>query len=79
MPTCQQCGQEMRKAKRTSGHATGCLLCLLGVSAGVIVFIFIPVIGWVLGPLIVLVSLFVGGKTEKIWKCNSCKTLISRA
>jgi hypothetical protein len=69
----------MAKTKLRSGHLLGITLGLLLVVVGIVVFVAIPVIGWVVGPLIGLAGLACGGKSRKVWRCRSCGSVIERA
>jgi len=40
---------------------------------------FFTVIGPVIGGLMVLASLFMGGKRSKVWKCVQCGIVVPRA
>ena len=78
-PRCQACGGDMVKASITSGACGGCALVMLTLCAGIIVFIVIPVIGWVAGPIIILCSLFMSiGNRRKVWRCRNCRAIIDR-
>lgn len=54
---CQQCGSEMFKTTHSSGN-------FVGIMGALIVFF--------LGILLILMSLGMGGKRQKIWKCEKC-------
>lgn len=74
---CQACGAGwMKRGAVSSGNAAGICLALLLFAAGIIVFVVLPVIGWVIGPCICLFSLFVGGKTQNVWRCTTCGAII---
>lgn len=79
MPSCQQCGDAMKKTSISSGNCIGLLLALIVLFGGIFVFIFIPVIGWVIGPLMCLVALFMGGKRRRVWRCRGCGYFFERA
>ena len=76
--SCQQCSGVMRKKTITSGSMSGCLLGVGMILVGVCMFILIPVIGWVLGPVVVLVGMAAGGKRRKVWRCRKCGAVIDR-
>jgi hypothetical protein len=77
-PACQQCGKEMRKTALSSGNCSGLAVALLVFCAGVLVFFIIPFIGWVAGPIICILALFMGGKKRKVWKCRGCGSVVDR-
>ncbi len=79
IPTCQQCGGKMRKTVVSSGNCSGLVLALIALCVGVIITFAIPVIGWVIGPLICIGALFMGGKRSKVWKCTKCGSVVNRA
>lgn len=68
----------MVKKTQSSGNFVGLIAALIVLTLGIAVFILIPIIGWVLGPLMILLSLGMGGKRTKVWRCASCKVAIPR-
>lgn len=77
-PACPSCRGGMIKKTQSSGNFTGLIGAIVVLMLGIAVTIFIPVIGWVVGPLMVLCSLGMGGKRTKVWRCASCKVAIPR-
>ena len=77
-PICQACGGEMKKKTVTSGQAAGCALGLITMFVGIVLCFLFP-IGTIFGVLLIIVSLFMGGKRQKVWRCVSCKATINRA
>lgn len=69
---CPRCAASMVRGSHSSGNAAGIAGALLVFCAGVIVFFIIPLLGWVIGPILCLLALFMGGKTTKVWKCKPC-------
>lgn len=69
---CPRCSATMVRGSHSSGNAAGIAGALLVFCAGVIVFFIIPLLGWVIGPILCLLALFMGGKTTKVWKCKPC-------
>lgn len=67
-PNCPQCRTPMIPKQSVTGQgsglALGCLLCIVGV-----LIMAIPVIGWIMGPIAILVGLFQGGRRSRIWLC----------
>jgi hypothetical protein len=78
-PQCRQCGGEMGKKTLSQGNFIGILLALIVFIIGVALTITIPILGWVIGPLLCLVSLGMGGKRRKVWKCGDCGYIFDRA
>ena len=79
-PKCAACGGEMRKKTvYEGGGCGGCVVSLLVLAAGILIFLLIPVIGWVIGPVICLGAVFIGRATsKKVWRCRSCRSVIPR-
>lgn len=78
-PVCQLCGSAMRKTVVSSGNCAGIVVALIVFAVGIIIAVAIPVIGWVIGPLICIGALFMGGKRQKVWKCTQCSAVANRA
>ena len=76
---CQHCGGQMRMRTISSGNCGGIALASITFCAGVILFFIVPIIGWVLGPVICLCALFMGGRRRKVWKCDRCGYVFDRA
>ena len=71
---CKQCGGEMYKSTHSTGNFIGIVLALITFFAGILIifFTFITIIGPIIGLLMILVSLGMGGKSHKVWKCKNC-------
>lgn len=78
-PVCQLCGGSMTKKTLSSGNCGGLALALIVLVVGLIITVAIPVIGWVIGPLIMVCALFMGGKRSRVWRCVSCGAIAPRA
>lgn len=78
IPTCHQCGGSMTKTVVSSGNCSGLVLALIAFCVGILIFFALPIIGWVLGPIICLGALFMGGKRSKVWKCIECGSVVNR-
>lgn len=78
MLNCQQCGGAMKKATVTSGQAAGCAMALICFFVGCGLLMVVP-IGTVIGILLIICSLFMGGRRQKVWKCTKCGTTVNRA
>ena len=79
LPQCQQCGGAMQMTAISSGNCAGIVVALICLAAGIFIFFAIPVIGWVIGPVICVGALFMGGKKSKVWKCRACGSVVPRA
>lgn len=71
---CQQCNGVMKKSMLSKGNFTGILGALLVFFLGLFILIFFAwtVIGIIIGILMIIMSLGMGGKRIKIWKCQRC-------
>ena len=69
---CQLCGGPVTKAK-IGGKSL--LFSLAMFITGLIVFILIPVIGWVVGGAMMIVALFRGAHSKRVLRCKSCKAI----
>jgi hypothetical protein len=80
-PVCQHCGGEMKKKTLSSGYCVGILLALIVFFSGIAVAVlfFWTIIGPIIGLLMVLMSLGMGGKRSRVWKCQSCGIIVPRA
>lgn len=76
---CQHCGGRMVKAKV---NETGCVMALaialILIAAGVLIFVMIPIAGWIIGPVVIICGLFYGGRKSKVWRCENCRAIIAR-
>lgn len=68
----------MRKSTTSSGNFVGIVLALVVFVVGVSVTLLIPILGWLLGPLLMLLALGMGGKRSKVWRCKSCAVALAR-
>jgi hypothetical protein len=51
----------MKKKRISKGNCGGIALALIVLTVGIVITILIPVIGWVIGPILILLSLGMGG------------------
>lgn len=79
VPVCQQCGGKMQKKTISSGNCSGIVVAMIVFCVGILLTVMIPVVGWVLGPLVCIGALFMGGKRSRVWKCRSCGSVVQRA
>lgn len=77
-PRCIHCGGSMESARQTHHSIVGQLFGVVVFLLGVLLCICIPVIGWVLGPIICLAALFMGYRTSKVWRCTNCRAIVPR-
>lgn len=69
---CKQCGGEMLRHKYSTGNGK-VLIGLVVIIVGLGLIVAWPIVGWVLGGLMVIIGLGMGGKRHKGWKCGSCE------
>ena len=79
LSVCFMCGGSMKKTTKSSGNCLGITIALALFAFGALLTIFVPIIGWIMGPLICICSLFVGGKRQKMWRCTKCRASIARS
>lgn len=77
-PACPTCQQPMRKSTASSGNLVGIVLALVVFVVGLGVTILIPLLGWIVGPLLMLLALGMGGKRSKVWRCKPCVVVLAR-
>jgi hypothetical protein len=77
---CPYCQNVMtKKSNYSGGGCAGGTVGLLVFVVGVVITLSIPVLGWVIGPLICIGALFVAnGKKNKVWQCTVCSAIIPR-
>ena len=78
-PICQQCGGGMVKKTISTGNFTGIIFALIVFCIGVVLLIADDEAFNIIGILVILFSLFMGGKRRKVWKCKSCSSIVDRA
>lgn len=80
---CRVCGGEMVKGKAGGrsifGHSIGLITKLVILFVGIL-FLFIPLIGWLIGAIMIIYALFTstGARSRKVWKCQNCGTFFER-
>ena len=77
-PVCPTCSGPMRKATTSSGNFVGIVLALIVFVVGLAITILIPLLGWIVGPILMLLALGLGGKRSKAWRCKPCHVVIAR-
>jgi len=78
IPKCQTCGTEMRSKRISTGNAAGIAKALLFFALGVLLFVCMPIIGWIIGPIICICALFMGGHRQNVWRCPGCRAIVPR-
>jgi hypothetical protein len=68
----------MKKTIVTNGSYVGILFAIVVFLVGASLLILIP-IGTIIGVLLMLMSLGMGGKRRKVWKCRKCGYIFERA
>lgn len=66
----------MVKKVTSSGNAGGLALALIVMLIGVILCFTIVLA--IIGIPMVILSLFMGGKRKKVWRCKSCRSIVAR-
>ena len=74
---CKACDGVMVKSSVSSGNAAGIVLALVVFAVGVV--LCFTIIGALIGVPLCILSLFMGGKRQSVWKCRKCKAIIQRA
>jgi hypothetical protein len=77
-PVCQLCGAGMSETVVSSGNCSGIVVALIAFAIGILITVFLPVVGIIIGPIICFCALFMGGKRQKVWKCTNCASLVDR-
>lgn len=77
-PVCPTCEGAMKKTTTSSGNLVGIVLAFVVFVVGLAITIPIPLLGWIVWPLLMLISLGMGGKRSKVWRCESCQVVIAR-
>jgi len=75
---CPQCGSEMKKSKTGMGNCAGIATGLLLVGVGGVLIVGLPGVGWIIGGILCAVGLLSGGKTQKVWRCKRCRSVVPR-
>ena len=68
----------MLKATAKRNEAVGCAVALIVFVIGVVVFLVLPVLGWVAGPVLCLLAFFIALRSEKVWRCTECRAIVPR-
>jgi hypothetical protein len=77
-PACHLCASPLEATVVSAGNVQGIAVALIVFCIGVVIFVLIPVIGWVIGPIICFCALFMGGKRQKVWRCTACRATTPR-
>lgn len=68
----------MKQTTISSGNCAGIIAARIVLGIGLALLIFVPVFGWVLGPLVMLFALFMGGRRQTVWRCKACRAIVAR-
>jgi len=68
---------QARIERRGSFAGTGCLVQGAGLLLGGLIFFFIPIAGWVLGPLVGIALLWSGSRQALKYECSHCHNPIA--
>jgi hypothetical protein len=69
----------MVKTTISTGNVTGILFALVVLFIGISLLVSDDFAFNMIGILVILCSLFMGGKRRKVWKCKSCSSVVDRA
>jgi hypothetical protein len=79
LPRCQLCGGYMNKKTISKGNASGIALALLTFFVGLFISLaFFFCGGFLIGIPLCICALFMGGKRQKVLKCESCGAIVER-
>lgn len=56
---------------------SGCLVQGVGLLVGGALIIAVPVVGWVLGPIVILGLLLVGSNMATVYECGNCRNPVA--
>lgn len=75
---CKQCGNGMKKAKKTEKSLAlqilGVLVFIIGVA-----LLFVYPFGTIVGLILMIAATRLGYSKKKVWKCNECGYFFERA
>lgn len=74
--TCQQCGGEMHQTTKREHSGTEFVLGVILLLIGIV--LCSTCLGAILGVPLIIISLFMGAKTRKVWKCGQCGYFVER-
>ena len=74
---CPYCGSQAIKRRKIAPSGATQIVTLLMILFGLAVTILIPILGWVCGPLIILIALVIDGKRRKVLQCRKCRAVIA--
>lgn len=66
-----------RVRRRGSLVGGGCAIQGLGILLGALLLFMIPVVGWVLGPIVTLGMLMYGSRKAISYECSACKNPVA--
>lgn len=68
---CEKCGGAMARHKFSEGNWK-ILVGLVLLVGGIALAVAIPVVGWIVGLLMIIIGLAMGGKRRQGWRCQQC-------
>lgn len=69
-PKCQ--GKMKKRAFYQNRDVFSYLLLEVGVIGSIAFTLLVPVVGWVLGPILLIFCIWAGLKTRGVWVCQNC-------
>ena len=74
---CPYCGSRAVKRRKIAPSGGTQIVTLLMILFGITITILIPILGWIAGPMIILVALLIDGKRRKVLQCRDCRAVIA--
>ena len=68
----------MLKAMPNRIEAVACALALIVFVVGVVLFLVLPVLGWVAGPVLCILAFPIALRSEKVCRCTECRAIVPR-
>ncbi len=75
-PRCPHCGGVLRQGVTGRSNVEGIARGLVLVAVGIVLLV-IPIVGWLIGSILIVVGLMSGGKTKKVIMCSACRSIIA--
>lgn len=76
---CKQCDGKMVRKTISTGNFRGIIFAIIVFLIGAVLLISGDLALTIVGVLVMLFSLFMGGRRRKVWKCKSCSSIVDRA
>ena len=68
----------MNTKTKVNNRAGGCLVQLAGLIVGMVIAVAIPVVGWVLGPVVILIAIVIGSGVAQHTVCGECGNRVEK-